>query len=195
MPKEYHKRIQKIIAKHAKRFARTSTDLSRTTWVKHKDETGNHSTVRQRPRRLHHDQKEEMQKQIRALQENGLIRSSNSEWASNVVLARKKYGTWKMCIDYRELNKKTINPDTCMLPRIDDKLDALSRAKYFCTLYIMQGYHNVELTESTKPKTARYAPFCKPSHWEYVYMPFGLVRAQEHSSDWWIGYYKYWTTR
>ena len=177
VPKEYHKRIHEIITKHAKGFAKSSTDMGRTTWVKHEVETGDHSPVRQRPRRLRHDQKEEMQKQIRALQENGLIRPSNSEWASNVVLVKKKDGTWRMCIDYRELNKKTLNPDTYMLPRIDDTLDALSRAKYFCTLDIMQGYHNVELAESAKPKTAFHAPFCNPSHWEYVYMPFGLVRA------------------
>ena len=64
-----------------------------------------------------------------------------------------------------------------MLPRIDDTIDALSRARYFCTLDILQGYHNVELTERAKEKTAFHAPFCNPSHWEYVYMPFGLVRA------------------
>ena len=82
-----------------------------------------------------------------------------------------------MCIDYRDLNRKTLNPDTYMLPRIDDTLDALSRAKYFCTLDILQGYHNVELADSAKEKTAFHAPYCNPSHWEYVYMPFGLVRA------------------
>ena len=73
-----------------------------------------------------------------------------------------------MCIDYRKLNAKTLNPDSYMLPRIDDTLDALNRAKFFCTLDIQQGYHNVELTESAKAKTAFHAPFCNPSHWEYV---------------------------
>ena len=90
-----------------------------------------------------------------------------SEWASNVVLVKKKDGAWRMCIDYRDLNLKTLNPDSYMLPRIDDTLDALSRAKYFCTLDILQGYHNVELTEEAKPKTAFHAPYCNPSHWEY----------------------------
>ena len=106
-----------------------------------------------------------------------MIRPSTSEWASNVVLVKKKDTSWRMCIDYRKLNAKTLNPDSYMLPRIDDTLDALNRAKFFCTLDIQQGYHNVELTESAKAKTAFHAPFCNPSHWEYVYMPFGLVRA------------------
>ena len=177
VPKSEHSKVKKLIIKYANTFAKTSTDMGQTTWIKHDIETGDHSPVRQRPRRLRIEQRDEVQKQIKALQQQGLIRPSTSEWASNVVLVKKKEGTWRMCIDYRELNKKTLNPDTYMLPRIDDTIDALSRAKYFCTLDILQGYHNVELTERAKEKTAFHAPFCNPSHWEYVYMPFGLVRA------------------
>ena len=177
VPKDYHKKIHEVIARNAKVFARDAHDMGKTTWVKHDVDTGDHSPVRQRPRRLRHDQKDEIQKQIKNLQESGLIRPSESEWASNVVLVKKKDGSWRMCIDYRDLNMKTLNPDSYMLPRIDDTLDALSRAKYFCTLDILQGYHNVELTERAKPKTAFHAPYCNPSHWEYVYMPFGLIRA------------------
>ena len=177
VPKQYHKKIHQIIAQNSRVFAKSAGDMGRTMWVKHDIDTGDHSPVRQRPRRLRHDQKAEIQKQIKNLQEGGLIRPSESEWASNVVLVKKKDGTWRMCIDYRDLNLKTLNPDSYMLPRIDDTLDALSRAKYFCTLDILQGYHNVELTDEAKPKTAFHAPYCNPSHWEYVYMPFGLVRA------------------
>ena len=152
VPKNFHKRIHEVIAKNAGVFAKSTSDMGRTTWVKHDIDTGTHSPVRQRPRRLRHDQKEEIQKQIKNLQESGLIRPSESEWASNVVLVKKKDGAWRMCIDYRDLNIKTLNPDSYMLPRIDDTLDALSRAKYFCTLDILQGYHNVELTEEAKPQ-------------------------------------------
>ena len=177
VPEEYHMKIRDVLLRNARVFAKSSSDMGRTTWVRHEIDTGDHSPVRQRPRRLRHDQKDEVKKQIQALQESGLIRPSTSEWASNVVLVKKKEGTWRMCIDYRDLNRKTLNPDTYMLPRIDDTLDALSRAKYFCTLDILQGYHNVELADSAKEKTAFHAPYCNPSHWEYVYMPFGLVRA------------------
>ena len=177
VPKRYHDKIHEAIARNARVFAKDAHDMGKTTWVKHDVDTGSYSPVRQRPRRLRHDQKEEIQKQIKNLQESGLIRPSESEWASNVVLVKKKDGAWRMCIDYRDLNMKTLNPDSYMLPRIDDTLDALSRAKYFCTLDILQGYHNVELTERAKPKTAFHAPYCNPSHWEYVYMPFGLIHA------------------
>ena len=177
VPKEFHRKIHEILARNANVFAKNAHDMGKTDWVKHDIDTGAHSPVRQRPRRLRHDQKEEIQKQIKNLQESGLIRPSESEWASNVVLVKKKDGAWRMCIDYRDLNLKTLNPDSYMLPRIDDTLDALSRAKYFCTLDILQGYHNVELTDRAKQKTAFHAPYCNPSHWEYVYMPFGLIRA------------------
>ena len=82
----------------------------------------------------------------------------------------------RLCIDYRALNAKTKNPDTYSLPRIDDAINALANARYFSTLDLIQGYHQVELTERSKQKTAFHA-HVSPSHWEYVYMPFGLVGA------------------
>ena len=60
------------------------------------------------------------------------------------------------------------------MPRIDDTLDALSGAKYFASLDLIQGYHQIELTENSKHKTAFIAPRCTPSHWEYNYIPFGI---------------------
>ena len=79
-----------------------------------------------------------------------------------------------MCIDYRELNRKTQNVDPYLMPRIDDTLDQLGKAKYFCTLDLISGYHQVELTEESKPKTAFTTPRMNPSQWEYTCMPFGV---------------------
>ena len=105
---------------------------------------------------------------------SGTIRPSKSNWGANCVVVKKKSGEDRVCIDYRDLNAVTLNPDSYLLPRIDDTLDALSQAKYFCTLDLIQG---VELEEESKEKTAFYAPHCNPSLWEYNYMPFGLVKA------------------
>ena len=66
-------------------------------------------------------------------------------------------------LHYRGLNGVTVNPDSYMLPRIDDTLDALAGAKLFCTLDLIQGYHQVELEEGSKHKTAFHAPYCNPS--------------------------------
>ena len=114
---------------------------------------------------------------VQKLAENGTIRPSNSEWAANCVVVKKKDGGHRVCIDYRDLNAVTLNPDSYLIPRIDDTLDAPGGAKYFCTLDLIWGYHAIELTEESKPKTAFHAPYCNPSQWEYNYMPFGLVRA------------------
>ena len=158
-------------------FAKDNLDIGQAVGVKHHIDTGGEEPVHQRPRRLAKSHAEDLTKQVKKLHDCGIIRPSDSEWASNVVMARKKDGTWRMCVDYRELNLKTKNKGTYMLPRIDDTLDSLSRAKFFCSLDVIQGYHHIELTEESKQKTAFHAPKCNPSHWEYNFMPFGLVGA------------------
>ena len=158
-------------------FAKSSADYGQTSICKHEIDTGDERPVRQRARRLVRAHIPEVQQQVRDYHEQGVISPSESEWASNVLLVRKKTGEYRMCIDYRELNAKTKKLDQYALPRIDDTLDALGRAKYFCTLDLISGYHQVELTDSAKAKTAFIAPHCNPTLWEFNYMPFGLVGA------------------
>ena len=171
------KTLSKLFHDYEDVFAKDASDIGRAKDIKHHVDTGTEEPVHQRPRRQAKAHAEDLQRQVKKLADCGVIRPSESEWASNVVMARKKDGTWRMCVDYRELNMKTKNKGTYMLPRIDDTLDSLHRAKFFCTLDIIQGYHHVELTEDSKAKTAFHAPRCNPSHWEYNYMPFGLVGA------------------
>ena len=156
-------------------FAKDKYDLGKTTLAKHHIETGNEPPVKQKPRRLPQAQHEEIQKQVLKLRDSGIIRPSNSNYASNVLLVKKKDGSWRMCVDYRELNAKTKHKDPYLIPRIDDTLDALGGAKYFCTLDLLQGYHQVELTESSKGKTAFLTPHMSPNLWEYTCMPFGIT--------------------
>ena len=169
--------LRKLLTDYQDIFAKNSQDIGKAVNVQHHIDTGTEQPVAQRPRRQAKVHTDEIQQQVKKLHDAGVIRPSESEWASNVVMARKKDGTWRMCIDYRELNTKTKNKGTYMLPRIDDTLDSLSRAKFFCSLDVIQGYHHIELTEESKPKTAFHAPRCNPSHWEYNFMPFGLVGA------------------
>lgn len=158
-------------------FATDKNDIGRTHLTKHVIDTGDEQPVKQRPRRIPRAHTGELQNQVKQLADTGVIRPSNSSWASNVLLVRKKDGSFRMCIDYRELNAKTKHLDEYMLPRIDDTIDALHRAQFFCTLDLMQGYHQVELEETSKCKTAFHAPQCNPAHWEFVFMPFGLTGA------------------
>ena len=174
---ELRGRVKRLLYEYSDCFAMDSEDIGQATLIKHDIDTGDAAPVRQRCRRFAKCHIDAIKDHVKKLSESGVIRPSNSEWASNIVVVKKKDGTWRMCIDYRELNAKTRNPDSYLLPRIDDTLDALANAKVFCTLDLTQGYHHVELTDRSKAKTAFHAPYCNPPQWEYNYMPFGLIRA------------------
>ena len=163
-----------LLTDYADIFAQNKLDLGRTSWVKHHIHTGDEPPFKHRPHRLPQAKYDEMKRQVESLAAKGIIRPSTSNWASNVLLVKKKDNTWRMCIDYRELNRKTKNVDPYMLPRIDDTLDQLGDAKFFCTLDLISGYHQVELTDESKPKTAFTTPRMNPSQWEYNCMPFGV---------------------
>ena len=172
---EEDKRLYKgLLVKYGDVFAKNKTDLGRATDVQHHIDTGDEKPFKHKPRRLPMGKFEAMRDQVKALHEIGVIRPSTSNWGSNVLLVKKKDGSWRMCVDYRELNAKTKNIDPYILPRIDDTLEALGGAKYFCTLDLISGYHQVELTEESKCKTAFLTPRLNPSQWEYNTMPFGI---------------------
>ncbi|PIK37653.1 putative RNA-directed DNA polymerase from mobile element jockey-like [Apostichopus japonicus] len=86
---------------------------------------------------------EEVQEHVRKLLAKGVIKPSTSPYASPVVLVRKTDGTLRLCIDYRKLNGKT-RKDAYPLPRIQESLDALTNAKWFSTIDLISGYHQVE---------------------------------------------------
>ena len=110
---------------------------------------------------------------MKMLLENGLIRPSGSPWASPVVLVAKTDGGVRLCVDYRRLNGIT-KPDPFPLPRIDELIDGLARARYLTTLELARGYHQVPVHQDSISKTAFITPKGK---WEYLRMPFGLKNA------------------
>lgn len=116
---------------------------------------------------------DEINRQIQELLQKGHIRLSSSPCGSPIVLVQKKDGTWRLCIDYRVLNKITVC-NRYPIPRIDDLSDQLKGAKYFSKIDLKAGYHQVPIEPSDVWKTSFKA---KEGLFEWLVMPFGLTNA------------------
>ncbi|KAJ9557756.1 hypothetical protein OSB04_012370 [Centaurea solstitialis] len=125
------------------------------------------------PYRLAPAEMTEMRNQLKELLDKGFIQPSTSPWGAPVLFVKKKDGSFRMCIDYRELNKVTIK-NKYPLPRIDDLFDQLQGASYFSKIDLRSGYHQLRVREEDVPKTAFRTRY---GHYEFLVMPFGLSNA------------------
>ncbi|GKC76682.1 putative reverse transcriptase domain-containing protein [Tanacetum coccineum] len=125
------------------------------------------------PYRLAPSEMEELSGQLKELQDKGFIRPSSSPWGALVLFVKKKDGSFRMCIDYRELNNLTIK-NHYPLPRIDDLFDQLQGLQYFSKIDLRSGYHQLRVHEDDIPKTAFRTRY---GHFEFRIMPFGLTNA------------------
>ncbi len=154
-------------------FSSGQNDLDNTSVTTHKIDVEGAIPIKQRARRLPIKQRDEPNKLIEEMLKQGVIESSQSPWASPVVLVKKKDGTKRFCVDYRKLNKVT-KRDSYPLPRVDTTLDAIGGSSWFSTLDLKSGYWQVKMEERDKEKTAFTAG---EGLWQFVVMPFGLSNA------------------
>nr|GEU86707.1 putative reverse transcriptase domain-containing protein [Tanacetum cinerariifolium] len=115
----------------------------------------------------------ELKDQLQELLERGFIRPSVSPWGAPVLFVKKKNGSMRLCIDYRELNRITVI-NRYPLSRIDDLFDQLQGAKFFSKIDLRSGYHQLRVKERDVFKTAFRTRY---GHYEFLVMPFGLTNA------------------
>ncbi|GKC00157.1 reverse transcriptase domain-containing protein, partial [Tanacetum coccineum] len=129
--------------------------------------------VARAPYRLAPAEMKELAEQLKELSKKGFIRPSSSPWRAPILFVKKKDGSFRMCIDYRELNKLTVK-NRYPLPRIDDLFDQLQGSSIYSKVDLRSGYHQLRVREEDIPKTAFRTRY---GHYEFQVMPFGLTNA------------------
>ncbi|XP_035539657.1 uncharacterized protein K02A2.6-like [Juglans regia] len=129
--------------------------------------------VHKAPYRMAPAELKELKTQLQELVDKGFIQPSTSPWGAPVLFVKKKDGTLRMCIDYRELNKVTIK-NKYPLPRIDDLFDQLQGAAVFSKIDLRSGYYQLRIRDKDVPKTTFRTRY---GHYEFKVMSFGLANA------------------
>ncbi|GJS41264.1 putative reverse transcriptase domain-containing protein [Tanacetum coccineum] len=125
------------------------------------------------PYRLAPSEMRELSVQLQELPEKGFIRQSSSPWGAPMLFVKKKDGSFRMCIDYRELNKLTVK-NRYPLPRINDLFDQLQGLSVYSKINLRSGYHQLHIKDEDIPITAFRTRY---GHFELQVMPFGLTNA------------------
>ena len=111
--------------------------------------------------------------------DKGFIRPSVSPWGASVLFVKKKDVTLRMCIDYWQINKVTVN-NKYLLPRIEDLFDHLKGVSVFSKIDLQSGYYQLRVKEADVPKIAFRTRY---GHYEFLVMPFGLTNASTAFMD------------
>ncbi|GJT10115.1 putative reverse transcriptase domain-containing protein, partial [Tanacetum coccineum] len=135
--------------------------------------------VARAPYRLAPSEMKELSEQLQELSDKGFIRPSSSPWGAPVLFVKKKDGSFRMCIDYRELNKLTMK-NRYPLPRIDDLFDQLQGSSVYSKIDLRSGYHQLRVREEDILKTAFRTRY---GHYEFQVMPFGLTNAPANKKE------------
>jgi RNase H-like domain found in reverse transcriptase/Reverse transcriptase (RNA-dependent DNA polymerase)/Integrase zinc binding domain/Integrase core domain len=129
--------------------------------------------IKSRPRQFCLEHREAIAREIDQMLKDKVIRLSNSPYSSELVMVRKKTGDWRVCVDYRLINKHTV-PDNYPFPRISDLLRSAKNCGYFVALDLRSGYWQIPMEETSKSPTAFR---CPKGLYEFEVMPFGLTNA------------------
>ena len=146
----------------------------KTDWVEHEIKLTSTAPIRRKPYPIPHHLRKDAEDEIKKMLEMGVIEESESDYCSPFLLVKKSDGTWRPCVDFRELNKNTVF-DAEPLPKMEDTLIGLEKAKYLTKLDLTKGFWQIGL----KPEHRKYTAFRLPdSHlYQFKVLCFGLVTA------------------
>jgi hypothetical protein len=154
-------------------FAFIGKEITRTHLAVHRIDTGDSPLIFSRPYRVYPKERGIIEEKVKEQLETGIIRESDSPWASPVVLVPKKDGSWRFCIDYRKVNM-CMRPNRWPMPNSDEILDTLRGARYFNPLDCKSGFHAIPLHEDDREKTVF---ICHMGLFEYNGLSFGLMNS------------------
>nr|XP_055074659.1 uncharacterized protein LOC129454170 [Misgurnus anguillicaudatus] len=173
LPTEWKCRITALLNTMPEVFALHDMDYGHTDRVKHHIKLSNETPFKQRPRPIHPQDVSAVRKHLQELLDAGIIRESESPFASPIVVVRKKDNSVRLCIDFRKLNAQTIK-DAYALPNLEEAFSVLTGSKWFSVLDLKSGYYQIEMNEQDKAKTAFVCPI---GFWEFNRMPQGITNA------------------
>ena len=173
VPADAKQQLGRLMQKYQDVFSYSEFDLGRTDIVEHEIDTGTNRPFRQALRPQPRAHLPAIDNLIDEMQSQGVIEPCHSEWASNIVLVKKKDGSIRFCVDYRKLNDLT-RKDAYPLPRIETCLDTLSGAAWYSTFDLRSGFHQVSVRPADKNKTTF---ICHRGTYRFPRMPFGLCNA------------------
>lgn len=170
---EWKERIVQKLNSFSDVFSHHDLDFGHATRIKHHIKLKDETPFKQRARPIHPRDFEAVKKHLQTLLNAGIIRESESSFASPIVVVRKKNGDVRLCVDYRKLNMQTIK-DAYALPNLEESFSALAGSQWFSVMDLKSGYYQVEMEEEDKPKTAFTCPL---GFWEFNRMPQGITNA------------------
>lgn len=168
--RKQRERLEKLLWEFSDIFAEENGPIGTATGVQHVIPLMTDQPIRVPYRRIPPHQVSEVKNHINELCKQGVITPSVSPYSAAIVVVRKKDGSLRLCVDYRQLNKYTIR-DAFPLPRIDETVEALEGARFFSTFDLAAGYHRIEVHPKDQQKTAFSTPF---GHYEFKRLPMGL---------------------
>lgn len=173
VPSEARTQLREMLQDFPDVFSQHKTDLGRCEVAQHRIDTGNARPVRQPLRSQPRVYREFIDETVEQMVKDELIEPAQSEWASNIVLVKKKDGTLRFCLDYRSLNAVT-RGDAYPLPKINECLDSLEGARWFSTLDLTSGYHQIAMNPEDADKTTFVT---RKGSFRWKRMPMGLCGA------------------